>query len=284
MLWDMLPTGKQAGGAPMNVAVHLKNLGLNPQIISRVGDDELGEEIVQFATQKGLTTDLIQHGKTHLTGIAKANVSDKNEVTYKLVHPVAWDYITHDEAVEKAVENSEVFVFGSLIARSKESRETLEHLLKKAKFKLFDVNLRIPFYDQETVEKLLAKADMVKMNSNELDLISAWNDKDLDERTAILSIAKRFNIKTICVTRGENGAILWTNEKFYEHQGFTVEVTDTIGSGDAFLAALLKGLLTKNELAECLNFACAMGAVVATFQGATPIVLEEDVNEFLNRY
>ena len=84
MLWDMLPTGKQAGGAPMNVAVHLKNLGLNPQIISRVGDDELGEELIQFVTKNGLSTDFIQLGKTHLTGVAKANVSDKNEV------PTSW--------------------------------------------------------------------------------------------------------------------------------------------------------------------------------------------------
>ncbi len=282
MLWDMLPTGKQAGGAPMNVGVHLKNFGLNPQIISRVGNDELGEELLHFITSHGLSTDFVQHGKTHLTGVAKANVSDKNEVTYKLVHPVAWDYITHNEAIEKAVEQADVFVFGSLIARSQESRETLHYLLSKAKFKVFDVNLRSPFYDQETVENLLKKADMVKMNSHELSLISDWNEGILEEKSAILSIAKRFNISTICVTRGEKGAILFTNGEFHEHAGFEVEVTDTIGSGDSFLAALLTGLLAKNDPNDSLDFACATGSLVATYQGATPFVSAFDVQSFLN--
>lgn len=282
MLWDMLPTGKQAGGAPMNVAVHLKNLGLNPLIISRVGNDELGDELLDFVTNHGLSTDLIQHGKTHLTGVAKANVSDKNEVTYKLVHPVAWDYITHNEAIEKAVEQADIFVFGSLIARSQESRETLHYLLSKAKFKVFDVNLRSPFYDQETVENLLEKADMVKMNSHELTLISNWNREIIEEKTAILFIAKHFNISMICVTRGEKGAILFINGEFYEHAGFEVEVTDTIGSGDSFLAALLTDLIAKNDPNESLKFACAMGSLVATYQGATPYVSAFDVQSFLN--
>ena len=282
MLWDMLPSGKQAGGAPMNVAVHLKNLGLNPQIISRVGNDELGDELLDFVTNHGLSTDFIQHGKTHLTGVAKANVSDKNEVTYKLVHPVAWDYITHNEEIEKAVEQADIFVFGSLIARSKESKETLHHLLSKAKFKVFDVNLRSPFYDQKTVENLLKQADMVKMNSHELALISEWNEGFVDEKTAIQAIVKQFNINTICVTRGENGALLFMNGEFYEHAGFQVEVTDTIGSGDSFLAALLTGLLAKNDPNESLKFACATGSLVATYQGATPYVSVFNVQSFLN--
>ena len=281
MLWDMLPTGKQAGGAPMNVAVHLKNLGFNPQIISRVGNDELGEELIQFVTKNGLSTDFIQLGKTHLTGVAKANVSDRNEVTYKLVHPVAWDYIMYDDAVESAVGNAEIFVFGSLSARSQESRDTVYHLIEKANYKVFDVNLRPPFYDKETVENLLKKADMVKMNSSELIIIADWYEVDLEERTAILSISNYFNISTICVTRGEKGAILYTDGKFYEHQGFEVEVTDTIGSGDSFLAALLKGILEKKDPAENLEFACAMGSLVATHQGATPFISEEEVNSIL---
>lgn len=282
MLWDMLPSGKQAGGAPMNVAVHLKNFGLNPLIISRVGNDELGDELLDFVTNHGLSTDFIQHGKTHLTGVAKANVSDKNEVTYKLVHPVAWDYITHNEEIEKAVEQADVFVFGSLIARSQESKETLHYLLSKANFKVFDVNLRSPFYDQETVENLLEKADMVKMNSHELKLISDWNGEILEEKSAIQSIATNFNVSTICVTRGEKGAILFTNGEFYEHTGFEVEVTDTIGSGDSFLAALLTGLLAKNDPNDSLKFACATGSLVATHQGATPYVSVFDVQSFLN--
>ncbi len=287
MLWDMLPTGKQAGGAPMNVAVHLKNLGITPTIISRVGNDELGEELMAFVCEKGLSSTFIQHGKTHLTGVAKANVSDKNEVVYKLVHPVAWDYITYDEQVEKTVAQADVFIFGSLIARSQESKTTLYHLLEQAKYKVFDVNLRSPFYDQETIEYLLAKADMVKMNSHELSLIATWyNEQYESEKKAILYLANRFNISTICVTLGEKGAMLFTNGIFYEHTGFVVEVTDTIGSGDAFLAALLRELLVEQKPAEALRFACATGSLVATYQGATPLLSYEQVQAFLanNKY
>ncbi len=277
MLWDMLPTGKQAGGAPMNVAVHLKNLGLHPTIISRVGNDELGEELVAFVCEKGLSATFIQQGKTHLTGVAKANVSDKNEVVYKLVHPVAWDYITCDEQVEKTVAEADVFIFGSLIARSQESKTTLHYLLEKARYKVFDVNLRSPFYDQETIEYLLAKADMVKMNTHELSLIASWYGEYSDEKSAILFLANLFKISTICVTRGEKGAILFRNENFYEHAGFRVEVTDTIGSGDAFLAALLRELLAEQKPEEALRFACATGSLVATYQGATPLLSYDQI-------
>ena len=103
MLWDVLPTGKQPGGAPMNVAVHLKNLGHDPKMISRVGNDDLGHELVAFVAEKGLDTTYIQTGRTHLTGIVKANVSDKNEVTYKILQPVAWDYIQYSDEIGEAV-------------------------------------------------------------------------------------------------------------------------------------------------------------------------------------
>ncbi|RDB05221.1 carbohydrate kinase family protein [Runella aurantiaca] len=281
MLWDVLPTGKQPGGAPMNVAVHLKNLGHNPQMISRIGHDELGKELLDFIEEKGLTTDLIQQGETHLTGVVKANVSDKNEVTYKIVQPVAWDYIQCDDALETTVANADVFVYGSLAARSAASADTLFRLLKKARFKVFDINLRAPHYDQNTLEQLLRAADMVKMNANELDMLAAWYAPNADEQTAIITLAETFDIQTICVTKGEHGAVLWTGGKFYQSAGFQVDVQDTIGSGDSFLAALLTCLLEGQSPADGLQFACAMGSLVATYRGATPFVTASEIHSFL---
>lgn len=281
MLWDVLPTGKQPGGAPMNVAVHLKNLGHNPQMISRIGHDELGKELLDFLKEKGLTTDLIQQGETHLTGVVKANVSDKNEVTYKIVQPVAWDYIQCDEALETTVANADVFVYGSLAARSAASADTLFRLLKKARFKVFDVNLRAPHYDQNTLEQLLRAADMVKMNANELDMLAAWYTPNDDEQSAIITLAETFDIQTICVTKGEHGAVLWTGGKFYQSAGFQVDVQDTIGSGDSFLAALLTCLLEGQSPADSVQFACAMGSLVATYRGATPFVTASEIHSFL---
>ncbi|MBD2722769.1 carbohydrate kinase family protein [Hymenobacter armeniacus] len=281
MLWDVLPTGKQPGGAPMNVAVHLRNLGLQPRIVSRVGDDQLGQELLAFVETQGLSTDLIQRGHSHLTGVVKANVGDRNEVVYKIVQPVAWDYIQYDEATEAAVDQADVFVYGSLAARSPTTADTLFRLLERAPLRVFDVNLRAPHYDQPTLERLLATADLVKLNHHELDLLAGWYEAPEDLEMAMLNLARRYALQTLCVTCGEQGAVLYTGGEFFRSPGFPVEVKDTIGSGDSFLAALLRGLLQHDAPAEALRFACAAGAVVATHQGATPPLREHDIRALM---
>jgi fructokinase len=274
MLWDVLPSGKQPGGAPMNVAVHLRNLGLQPRLVSRVGTDELGAELLDFVASHGLATDLVQRGPTHPTGAVQANVDDRSEVVYDIVQPVAWDYIEHNEAVEAAVAQANVFVHGSLAARSPTTASTLFRLLERAPLRVFDVNLRAPHYNQPVVERLLTSADIAKLNHHELALIAGWYDAPADLETAMLSLARRYSLQTVCVSRGENGAVLYHGAEFFHHPGFPVEVKDTIGSGDAFLAALLRGLLRQDAPAVCLRFACAAGALVATCQGATPTISE----------
>ncbi|QNH62846.1 carbohydrate kinase family protein [Hymenobacter sediminicola] len=281
ILWDVLPTGKQPGGAPFNVAVHLHQLGQSVDLISRVGDDDLGSELLDFVASKGLRTDYVQLGKTHLTGVVKANVDDANEVTYKIVQPVAWDYIQYDAELETLVEQAEVFVFGSLAARQAGTRETLYRLLEHAKFKVFDVNMRPPHYSKEVVKYLLEKANLVKMNHHELAEIMAWFGEETDRPTAMRWLANRFDLQAVCVTCGADGALLWTNDQLYRAPGVAVEVKDTIGSGDSFLAALLKGWLAGQEPGEMLRFACATGALVATHQGATPAFTEAAVQELL---
>ena len=282
ILWDILPSGKQPGGAPFNVAVHLHQLGLPVRFISRVGDDELGTELLDFVESKGVATDLIQHGKTHLTGIVKANVDDANEVTYKIVQPVAWDYIHFDASTEAAVAGADAFVFGSLAARQASTRETLYRLLEIAKFKVFDVNMRPPHYNREGVKYLLKKANLVKMNHHELAEIIEWFGVAKEPATAIPWLAQRFNLQAVCVTCGANGALLWTDGQLYRAAGVSVQVQDTIGSGDAFLAALLKGWLTGRAPQEALDFACAAGALVATHQGATPAFNESDIRALMS--
>lgn len=279
MLWDVLPTGKQPGGAPMNVAVHLRNLGLRPRIVSRIGDDDLGQELLGFVASQDLATDLIQRGSTHLTGVVKANVGDRNEVIYKIVQPVAWDYIQSTEAMEAAVEQADVFVYGSLAARSPTTANTLYQLLERAPLRVFDVNLRTPHYNQPTLERLLATADIVKLNHHELELVAGWYEAPADLEMAMLNLARRYALQTLCVTCGEKGAILYTQSTFFHCAAFPVEVKDTIGSGDSFLAALLRGLLRNDPPADCLRFACAAGALVATYQGATPPISEAMIAE-----
>ena len=282
VLWDMLPTGKMPGGAPMNVAFHLKNFGLDTALISRVGTDDLGDELLAFMQKAGLDTSLVQRGTNHLTGVVKVNMDDANEVTYKIVQPVAWDYIQLEAEAVRAVEQSDGFVFGSLAVRNPGTRETLHQLLEKASFKIFDVNFREPYYTKETVEYLLHQADVVKMNAQELALITAWRGTLTDERSAIQRLSEHFHVPTVCVTRGGSGAILWKGEEFFESQGFAVQVSDTIGSGDSFLAALIKGILHDDPPAESLEFACATGSLVATRQGATPRITGDEIRSLLN--
>jgi fructokinase len=281
VLWDVLPSGKQPGGAPFNVAVHLHQLGLPADLISRVGDDDLGTELLDFIASKGLSTEFVQHGKTHLTGVVKANVDDANEVTYKIVQPVAWDYIQYDASLEQLVAEADMFVFGSLAARQTATRETLYRLLAHAKFKVFDVNVRPPHYTKEVVKYLLEKADLVKMNHHELAEIMAWFGEEIDKPAAMQWLANRFDLQAVCVTCGADGALLWANSQLYRAPGVSVEVKDTIGSGDAFLAAFLKGWQAGQEPGEVLRFACATGALVATHLGATPTFTEADVAELL---
>ena len=279
MLWDVLPTGKQPGGAPLNVAVHLRNFGLEAQLISRVGNDDLGTELLAFMAGKGLSTTYVQHGQTHLTGVVKANVSDAHEVTYKIVQPVAWDYIQYDPALSTLVQGAEAFVFGSLAARSPVSRETLYRLLQQATCKVFDVNLRPPHYSRDVVQYLLRQADIVKLNHHELAEIMDWFGASPAEETALEWLAGRFQLQAVCVTKGADGAALFTGGQLYCCPGRVVAVQDTIGSGDAFLAALLRGWLAGQPPAQYLAFACAAGALVATFQGATPAISENLVRE-----
>ncbi len=261
----------------MNVAADLRNFGLNAQLISRVGNDDLGRELLDFLEQKGIPLDLIQVGQTHLTGVAKANVSDSNEVTYKILQPVAWDYIQLEPGLTQLVRQSDLFVYGSLAARSQQTHETLMELLAVAPTKVFDVNLRAPHYNRATVEQLLDQANMVKLNEHELLELSGWYGDEPDLQRSMEQLRERYKLQTLCVTLGEDGAALLDTTGFYKQAGFAVEVADTIGSGDAFLAGFLYKTLQGESPQKTLEFACASGAYVATQQGATPIFSEQTI-------
>jgi fructokinase len=277
VLWDVLPTGKQAGGAPMNVALHLRNFGLDAQLISRVGTDDLGRELLNFMHEKGLPTTYVQVGHSHLTGVAKANVDDANEVTYKIVQPVAWDYIQLEPGLLEAVQQRDYFVYGSLAARSPQTHETLMTLLAVAKNKVFDVNLRAPHYTRATITELIQQADIVKLNEHELAELSGWSGAETDLQRCMNQFRQQYQLDTVCVTLGAAGAAMLNDDVFVRQSGFPVRVADTIGSGDAFLAAFLYKTGQGLSPQHVLRFACATGAYVASQQGATPYFSEETI-------
>ena len=268
VLWDFLPEGKCPGGAPMNVAIHLKYQGFSPTLISKVGNDELGAELLQFLKKQALSTEAIQVNSTYRTGMVHANVSDKNEVIYEIIAPVAWDFIELDSFVKHALSDCDVIVYGSLAARSEVSEATLMALLEKVPLKVFDVNFRSPYYSSEKIDKLLKKADIVKLNERELLEVVNWYGSYQGIEKAMRRLNELFNFKTVIVTRGGNGAAVLTDDQFFEHPGFKVEVQDTIGSGDAFLAAYLSNFFKDVPVEKCLDSACRAGALIATKKGA----------------
>jgi fructokinase len=270
MLWDIMPNGKMPGGAPMNVAVHLHYQGFSPKVVSRVGSDELGLELLNYLKQKQVATDWVQVDEVHPTGTVDANLTDKREVTYEIKPGVAWDFIQTEAALAELVAQSDAFVYGSLAARSELSRATLMELLTQARLRIFDVNLRPPHYAPAHLEPLLEQSDIVKMNHHELKEIAGWYGQEGEEYELMVFMKERFGLKLFLLTRGENGAAALSSGGYFEQEGFPVQVEDTIGSGDAFLASFISGYFAELPLSEILLHACAMGAHVATLIGATP--------------
>ncbi|MHA4739738.1 carbohydrate kinase family protein [Dyadobacter sp. MSC1_007] len=284
VLWDVLPDTRLAGGATMNVAAHLQRYGLDVSFISRVGHDELGAELLEFMKGQGLSTDFVQTGETHLTGIAKANVSDSHEVTYKILHPVAWDYIQYDALAAEKVAASDYFVYGSLAARDDITRLALLRYLKDARRPVFDVNLRPPHYTREGVLELLGFARIVKMNEHELVEVAGWIGEFDGEREAMALVMDRYRLDMLVLTCGEQGAMVLTPDgQYHQHPGFVVQVADTIGSGDAFLGAFLFKTATGHPVNEALEFACAAGAYVAGKTGALPVFAETDIEAMIRK-
>ncbi len=282
VLWDLLPKGKVAGGAPMNVAHHLQNFEIDTTMISEVGDDDLGKELLGFLKNNGINTDLVQTNFTFPTGIVNVELDAKGSPTYDIVMPVAWDFInTNNEKVE-LVRSADALVFGSLACRSERSMQTLLDLAEVAKFRVLDVNLRTPFYSQDLIEKLLGKADLIKLSDEELEIIGAWYIKDVEEKKALDYLSSKFNLETVILTKGSEGALCLQEGKLYEHASFPITVKDTIGSGDSFLAAFLSKKFKGENPDVCLRFACATGALVATHSGGTPKIDEQAVVSFIN--
>lgn len=277
ILWDCLPDGDLPGGAPMNVALHLNQLGVSATIISRVGNDAYGNDILQYIAERGVDTRYIQFDEQHPTGTVEADVSDPTAVTYTINYPVAWDFIKKDQDAEKQVQSSQILLYGSLATRNETSYQALKALLHLSSFNVFDVNLRQPHFTKKRIEELLLAANLVKMNDEELALISSWYGHEPDPDQQMQLLASTFSLESLCVTRGANGAKLLDQGHIYTHKGYRVTVKDTIGSGDAFLAALLAQRLQGKPAPGQLAYACAVGAVVATYSGATPVIEPETI-------
>ncbi|MDT3402834.1 carbohydrate kinase family protein [Mucilaginibacter terrae] len=269
VLWDTFEDGKQVGGAPLNVARHLIQQGANAIMVSRVGVDEPGNELLSVLTENNLDLTLIQQDKHLPTCEVTVELDAGGHATYIIPQPVSWDNIQPTDELLQNIEQAEAIVFGSLACREVETRTTLLNLLSEytIPMRIFDVNLRAPHFEQDTIETLAALCNVIKMNEDEAHMLIHGS---APVREKMVEFHKKFHTQTICVTRGENGAIIWHDEEFYEHPGFRVDVVDTVGAGDSFLATLIAGLLTGQPIPFTLEKACKVGGFVASQRGANP--------------
>lgn len=280
-LWDVLPGSVYPGGAPMNVAYHVNKLGILPALITRVGHDPEGKRLILLMEKYGIPTDFFQMDFEWDTGKVIATAAENGEVSYDILKSVAWDHIQWDDQFASLVSESAYFVYGSLSARHETSRNTLFRLLELAKNKVVDINLRPPHYSRPLIERLISNVVLLKLNLAELELVTGWFSKYTHEADRIKILQDKFHIPTILVTRGGNGALCNINGVLYEHPGFAVKLADTIGSGDAFLAGFISKLSREAEPAEALEFASALGALVASYHGPCPNYDVKEINQLI---
>ena len=283
VLWDVFPEGKKIGGAPLNVALRLLSYGYAPKIISAVGDDDEGHEIRAYFNKNGLSQEFLQKDKTLPTGKVKVEIDPEGIASYDIITPVAWDNIEVNTSLEDALAQSDLFLFGSLAARSKASKNTLHTFLENAKFKVFDVNLRPPFYSHSHLMDLMLAADFIKFNTEELtEVCNYLGGKDNDYEGQLKFISDTTHTDQICVTLGADGAILYLHGKVYKQKGYKVNVQDTVGAGDSFLATLLDGILQQEAPEKTLQKACAVGALVSSKAGANPSITEAEIRQLIS--
>ena len=283
VLWDNLPTGKVLGGAPVNLLTHLATLGADCSVISRCGNDDDGAALLAAIQRKRVATDLIQTNSQFATSQVLVQLDNEGSAHYDIVYPCAWDEIQASEAAKARVMQSDVFVFGSLAVRDAVSRQALTELLPHAAFKIFDVNLRPPHYQFAHLRDMMQQADFIKFNDDELyEIAAALGSPYRSMEQNLHFIAERTHTRQICVTLGKHGALYFCDGELFAHHGYRVNVADTVGAGDSFLAGFIHQFLQGKTPPETLAFACALGSLVASRHGATPEIMLTEIGALMH--
>lgn len=282
VLWDIFPDRARAGGAPFNVAYNLKKMGVNSRAISRIGNDDLGRQLHAKLTGWGFPESDLQIDAIQPTGTVLATFDKHGEAQYDIVAPVAWDFIENTPGLFEEVNNAAAFVFGSLIARSATSRNTLFALLEASNLKVFDINLREPYCDFAIINQLLHKADIVKMNKAEMRrVLEFMGTAYTTEHDAVRYIQDHFSVNEILISKGSKGALYYDGHQDYFAPAIPVTVKDTVGSGDSFLAGFISKRIQGASPDDIMLRATALGAFVTSQEGACPEYTFADFENFV---
>ena len=274
LLWDVFPKGKELGGAPANFAYMTSLLGDQGIVASRVGSDALGRTAGRRLERIGLRSKYLQIDTKYPTGTVKVQVDPAGQPTFEIAESVAWDFFEWTPEWQRLASTADAVCFGSLAQRSSQSRATIRSFLKevgRGTTRVFDVNLRQAFYSADTLAESMKLTDIVKLNQEELPVVvKLLGHTFQDDERAARWLRDSYNLRIVCVTRGARGSLLVSGNDVREHPGCRVVVADTVGSGDAFTAALVYHYLRRGSLATLNEAANRMGAWVASQTGATP--------------
>ncbi|QDV38219.1 carbohydrate kinase family protein [Tautonia plasticadhaerens] len=277
VLWDILPAGKQLGGAPSNFTFHCRSLGADARLVSRVGGDELGREVLERFRLLDLPTDLIQVDPEAPTGTVGVSLGADGQPRYEIREGVAWDRIEAEAAALEAARRADALCFGSLAQRGAASRGAIRAIVGAARadaIRILDVNLRHPRVDRDVVAGSLERANALKLNDQELPELAGMFGLSRGAREAIEGLARRFGLVLVALTRGAGGSLLWAEGDWSDHPGCPAEVVDTVGAGDAFTAALVVGRLGGRPLDAINRHANEVAAFVCSRPGGTPALPE----------
>jgi fructokinase len=285
LLWDVLPEGSRLGGAPSNFAVMAGRLGDHAAILSRIGRDNLGRQAVDTLDPLPVDTSFVQVDPNHATGRVTVTL-EVGQPKFTIHEPAAWDFLELTDQWVSLAERADAICFGSLAQRCIESRQTIQTLAAQTSSKcvrLFDVNLRAPFYSGEVIQESLELATVLKISDTETPLVlgllglpAAGGSPSEQLRLGAERLLEEFpTLSMVAVTRGGNGSLLVTREEWHEHPGFPVKVVDTIGAGDAFTAAMAHYLLRGADLATLNEAGNLWGSWVASQASGMPAVSDD---------
>ena len=273
LLWDVFPAGREIGGAPGNFARHVDALGMTGLIISSVGDDDEGREILECLGALGLTRDHVSVDLAHGTGRSTVALDPSGVPSFHVHENAAWDFIPFSPALERVAREIDAVDFGTLGQRCPVSGETTLSFLALTRpdtIRLFDLNLRPPHYTKEIIEKSLAAATVLKLNDSELRVVSRMFSYSGGESECLDRLAGEFELGLVALTRGEKGSVLYSGGRWSIHPGYKTRVVDTVGAGDAFAAALVVGMLAGLDLDRISERANRVASYVCSKPGATP--------------
>ena len=274
VLWDMLPSGRKVGGAPANCAFHCMQLGADVRILSRIGNDDLGRELIGFYRSLGLSTEFIETDMTAPTGTVGVELSADGQPKYTIHSNVAWDKIEATTSATQFVHSVDAVCFGSLAARNQTTLRTIQTLVSQTKpsaLRVLDLNLRDPFVDHQVIESMLRLTNVLKLNDEELTRIVAMFDVPGNTMKQHADwFIDHYDLKMLILTCGSHGSRIFCDGKEHFCGGRKVEVVDTVGAGDAFTATVIVGLLSGWSIETINERANEIAAFVCTQSGATP--------------